>query len=102
MAPDSRTFSAMDTQHIDNILSLLTPAEVDRARHTGRLVGTILQTLRERTAVGTNLLQIDRWAKQMIEDAGADSCYVDYAPRSAAARSGTPSARPSTTPSCTA
>ncbi|MDO3697623.1 M24 family metallopeptidase, partial [Curtobacterium flaccumfaciens] len=62
------------------MIEILTPAEVDKGRATGALVGTILQTLRERTRVGTNLLEIDRWAKQMIEAAGADSCYVDYAP----------------------
>lgn len=65
---------------IIRVIEILTPAEVDKGRATGALVGTILQNLRERTHVGTNLLEIDRWAKQMIEAAGADSCYVDYAP----------------------
>ena len=65
---------------IIRVIEILTPAEVDKGRATGALVGTILQTLRERTRVGTNLLEIDRWAKEMIEAAGADSCYVDYAP----------------------
>ena len=51
-----------------------------RAERTGRLVGDVLQSLRRRTRVGTNLLEIDRWAKAMILDAGATSCYVDYAP----------------------
>jgi methionyl aminopeptidase len=51
-----------------------------RAERTGRLVGDILQSLRRRTTVGTNLLDIDRWAQAMILDAGATSCYVDYAP----------------------
>ncbi len=32
------------------------------------------------SCVGTNLLDIDRWAKAMIVEAGALSCYVDYAP----------------------
>ncbi|WP_017611478.1 type I methionyl aminopeptidase [Nocardiopsis xinjiangensis] len=62
------------------MLEILTPAQVDRARDTGRLVGSILQSLKRRTTVGTNLLDIDRWAKEMILDAGAESCYVDYAP----------------------
>ncbi|MBF4613540.1 type I methionyl aminopeptidase [Curtobacterium sp. VKM Ac-1376] len=62
------------------MIEILTPAEVEKARATGALVGTILQTLRERARVGTNLLEIDRWAREMIEAAGADSCYVDYAP----------------------
>ncbi|MCK2035298.1 type I methionyl aminopeptidase [Microbacterium sp. SSW1-49] len=62
------------------MIEILTPAELDRARETGALVGTILQTMKERATVGVNLLDIDRWTKQMIEDAGAVSCYVDYAP----------------------
>ncbi|MFZ4842984.1 type I methionyl aminopeptidase [Mycetocola saprophilus] len=62
------------------MIEILTPDELDRARKTGALVGTILQTLKNRTRVGTNLLEIDRWARAMILDAGAVSCYVDYAP----------------------
>src|SRR6476661_7252695 len=62
------------------MIEILNPTEVDRAREPGALVATILQTLKNRTKVGTNLLEIDRWAREMIADAGADSCYVDYAP----------------------
>ncbi|WP_213816877.1 type I methionyl aminopeptidase [Glaciihabitans sp. dw_435] len=62
------------------MIEILTPTEIARARQTGRLVGDILQALKNRTTVGTNLLDIDRWAKTMILEAGATSCYVDYAP----------------------
>ncbi|MGW6281620.1 type I methionyl aminopeptidase [Kribbella sp. NPDC055071] len=62
------------------MIEILTPAEVARARETGALVGGILQALKSRTAVGTSLLDIDQWAKAMIVDAGAQSCYVDYEP----------------------
>ena len=62
------------------MIEIMTPAQVVRGRRTGALVGTILQTLRDRCVVGTNLLDIDRWAKAMILEAGAVSCYVDYAP----------------------
>ncbi|MBD7917995.1 type I methionyl aminopeptidase [Cellulomonas sp. Sa3CUA2] len=62
------------------MIEILSPSEVARARDTGALVGEILQALRRRATVGTNLLQIDRWAQAMIRDAGAQSCYVDYAP----------------------
>jgi methionyl aminopeptidase len=62
------------------VIEILSGAELDRARATGALVAHILQTLRGHTEVGTNLLDVDRWARQMIEEAGADSCYVDYAP----------------------
>ncbi|MFJ2503553.1 type I methionyl aminopeptidase [Microbacterium sp. NPDC087592] len=62
------------------MIEILNADELARARATGALVGDILQALKARAAVGVNLLDLDRWAKQLIEDAGAESCYVDYAP----------------------
>lgn len=62
------------------MIELLNLTEVARARVTGALVADILRALRDRSAVGTNLLDIDDWAKTMIIEAGAQSCYVDYAP----------------------
>lgn len=62
------------------MIEILNDAELARARRAGALVADILQSLRRRSAVGTNLLEIDRWTKAMIEAAGAQSCYVDYAP----------------------
>jgi len=62
------------------MIEILTPREIDRARATGALVARILETLRRRVEPGVTLLDIDAWAKQMIETVGAESCYVDYAP----------------------
>ncbi|MBQ0863833.1 type I methionyl aminopeptidase [Streptomyces sp. RK75] len=62
------------------MIEILNPTLLTRARDTGALVADILQTLKSRSTVGTNLLDIDRWAKSMIVDAGALSCYVDYEP----------------------
>ncbi len=62
------------------MIEILSPARLRRAKATGALVADILRTLEKRTTVGTNLLDIDRWAKEMIEGAGAESCYVDYEP----------------------
>lgn len=62
------------------MIEILTASDLVAARSTGRLVGEILQTLRARIRVGTNLLEIDLWAREAIERAGARSCYVDYAP----------------------
>ncbi|MEJ5914363.1 type I methionyl aminopeptidase [Pseudokineococcus sp. 1T1Z-3] len=62
------------------MIEILSPTELDRARASGALVARILRTVRERVQVGTNLLEVDRWTKEMILDAGAVSCYVDYAP----------------------
>ena len=62
------------------MIEILSPAQLDRARVTGRLVGNILHTLKSRCRIGTNLLDLDQWTKQMLLDAGASSCYIDYAP----------------------
>ncbi|MEU1745769.1 type I methionyl aminopeptidase [Micromonospora arida] len=62
------------------MIEILSPTDVLRAKDTGALVARILQTLKGRCVVGTNLLDIDRWAQAMIIEAGAQSCYVDYEP----------------------
>ncbi|EFC80522.1 type I methionyl aminopeptidase [Parafrankia sp. EUN1f] len=62
------------------MIEILDPARLARAKEAGALVAEILQTLKSRSTVGTSLLDIDRWTKTMIVDAGAESCYVDYAP----------------------
>jgi methionyl aminopeptidase len=62
------------------MIEILDPTDLPRARETGALVAHILQTLKGRSTVGTNLLDIDRWAQAMIAEAGALSCYVDYEP----------------------
>ena len=62
------------------MIQVLSPAQVEAARPVGRFVGSTLAQLRERTGPGTNLLDIDAWARELIARAGAVSCYVDYAP----------------------
>src|SRR5690242_15383226 len=62
------------------MIEILSPSQLPRARDAGALVADVLQALKGRAVVGTNLLDIDGWAKAMILEAGAASCYVDYAP----------------------
>ncbi len=62
------------------MIEILDADRLARARDAGALVADVLQALERRATVGTNLLDIDRWAQQMILEAGATSCYVDYAP----------------------
>lgn len=62
------------------MIEILSHTRWPQARLTGALVANILRTLKSRCVPGTNLLDIDRWAKEMILEAGATSCYVDYAP----------------------
>ncbi|PPF47221.1 type I methionyl aminopeptidase [Pseudoclavibacter sp. AY1F1] len=62
------------------MIEILNETELARAAVTGQVVGTILQHLKAKIRVGTNLLEIDEWAKTLILEAGATSCYVDYEP----------------------
>jgi methionyl aminopeptidase len=62
------------------MIEVLNSTELPRAREAGALVADILQTLKSRCEVGTNLRDINRWAQAMITEAGAQSCYVDYEP----------------------
>jgi methionyl aminopeptidase len=43
-------------------------------------VASVLTALKDKAAVGVNLLELDKLAANMIREAGAESCYVDYAP----------------------
>jgi methionyl aminopeptidase len=62
------------------VIEILHESELPRARAAGALVGDILQALRGRATAGVNLLEIDAWTHELIDAAGAVSCYVDYAP----------------------
>jgi methionyl aminopeptidase len=62
------------------MIELRTPAEIEQMRPAGRFVAETLATLRDETRVGTNLLDIDRRAHELIRKAGATSCYIGYHP----------------------
>ena len=44
------------------MIEILPPSKIPLARETGALVAEILETVRERATVGTNLLEIDEWS----------------------------------------
>lgn len=62
------------------MIEVLSPRQVDAARPAGAFVGATLQDLQRRVEPGTNLLEINDWAAELIAERGAVSCYVDYAP----------------------
>ncbi len=62
------------------MIELRTPAEIEAMRPAGRFVASVLTAVRDATVVGSNLLELDALAHQMIRDAGAKSCYIDYHP----------------------
>ncbi|YAL82331.1 type I methionyl aminopeptidase [Dermacoccaceae bacterium W4C1] len=62
------------------MIELKTPAEIEAMRPAGRFVASVLTALKDAADVGVNLLELDALAHQMIKDAGAQSCYIDYHP----------------------
>ena len=62
------------------MIELKTPREIEAMRPAGRLVRAVLQRLQEVAEVGTNLLELDALAHEMIREAGGTSCYIDYHP----------------------
>jgi len=49
-------------------------------RAAGRFAASVLEATAAASAVGVNLLDLDRLAHGMIRSAGAESCYIDYHP----------------------
>jgi len=62
------------------MIELRTPAEIAEMQAAGQFVSETLAALRARAAVGTNLLELDAYAHDLIRARGAESCYLDYAP----------------------
>ena len=62
------------------MIELRTPAEIERMRAAGVFVASVLEATAEASAVGVNLLTLDKLAHDMIRKAGAESCYIDYHP----------------------
>ena len=62
------------------MIELLTPAQVEEMRPAGRFVASVLTALSEAADVGIDLLELDALAHDLIREAGATSCYIDYHP----------------------
>ncbi len=62
------------------MIELRTPAQIEQMRPAGRFVASVLTALAEKAAPGVNLLELDALAHDMIREAGAESCYIDYHP----------------------
>ena len=62
------------------MIEIRTPAEVEEMRPAGAFVASVVEATAAASAVGVNLLALDRIAGDMIKRAGAKSSYVDYHP----------------------
>jgi methionyl aminopeptidase len=62
------------------VIELRTPAEIEQMRPAGRFVADVLSRTAAAAKVGTNLLELDRIAHDLIRSAGAESSYLDYHP----------------------
>lgn len=62
------------------MIELRTPDEIERMRAAGAFVASVLEATAAASAVGVNLLSLDKLAHDMIRKRGAESCYIDYHP----------------------
>jgi methionyl aminopeptidase len=62
------------------VIELRNPTEIEQMRPAGRFVADVLRQLEKAADVGVNLLELDALAHDLIKQAGAESCYIDYHP----------------------
>ncbi len=62
------------------MIELRNPAEIEQMKPAGRFVADVLRRLEEAADVGVNLLELDALAHDLIREAGAESCYINYHP----------------------
>jgi methionyl aminopeptidase len=62
------------------VIELRTPHEIEQMKAAGRFVAETLTVLKDHVAVGVDLLELDALAHERINERGAESCYLDYAP----------------------
>jgi methionyl aminopeptidase len=55
-------------------------ARIEEMRPVGAFVGSVLSALEKAAQPGVSLLELDTLAHDMIRQAGATSCYIDYHP----------------------
>ena len=62
------------------MIELRNPTEIEQMRPAGLFVADVLRQLEQAADVGVNLLELDALAHDLIQEAGATSCYIDYHP----------------------
>ena len=62
------------------MIELKSPQEIRRMGRTGDFVARTLVDLRDRAKIGVNVLDLEMRARDLVAEAGAQSCYWDYAP----------------------
>lgn len=62
------------------MIDLKTPHEVEAMRTTGAFLAEVLDDLELRATPGTNLLELEGRARDLLSRRGAQSCYWDYSP----------------------
>ena len=62
------------------MVELKTTQEVDAMGVTGAFIAALLDDLADRARPGTNILDLEKRARDLIDERGAQSCYWDYAP----------------------
>src|SRR5882757_8434875 len=62
------------------VIELKTTGEIERMHVAGQFVAEVLTEVAGRAEVGVNLLDLERHARHLLDERGAESCYWDYSP----------------------
>jgi methionyl aminopeptidase len=62
------------------VIEFKSAGEVGKMAVTGQFVGEMLGKLKEASAVGVDVMDLEHLARRLIKERGAESCYWDYAP----------------------
>lgn len=54
------------------------PAEIEKLRHSGRVVRELLEEIRERTRPGVTTLELERYTERRLADLGAKPAFKGY------------------------
>jgi methionyl aminopeptidase len=65
------------------VITLKSPAEIEKMRKAGRVVAEVLEAMRDKVAPGVTTAELDEMAREIIARRGATPSFLGYPPGSA-------------------
>jgi methionyl aminopeptidase len=65
------------------VITLKSPAEIEKMRKAGRVVAAVLEAMRDKVAPGVTTAELDEMAREIIARRGATPSFLGYPPGSA-------------------
>ncbi|MBY0376430.1 type I methionyl aminopeptidase [Patescibacteria group bacterium] len=65
------------------MIIIKTPAEIEKLREGGKILATILHKVKEHVAPGVSTYELDKYAFDLIKEAGGEPAFLNYRPEGA-------------------